>query len=225
MSRPRPWRLRQAGLAAGLLLCASGLGLLGYALYMPAKATLGQILLERSWRQSQAAAETGTPRRFSPWPWADVAPAARLTFPSLGESRLVLDRASGEAMAWGPGHVSGTQPFGAPGISAVAAHRDTHFALLGRVGPGDPIELETPDGARRVYRVVSARVVNAERWRFPTLRSGPNVLALSTCWPLDSMTPGPERLIVFAMPFEAPPAREPEALEMASEAEARETAQ
>lgn len=194
MRRRGARRLRALQVGA-LALIALGLGVVGYAFYLPVKALLGQRLLASAWEEGRSAP---TPTLVKPWPWADIAPVARLDFPSLGESRLVLNEASGEAMAWGPGHVAGTQPLGRPGLSAAAAHRDTHFALLGKLGPGDPIELETLDGVHAAYRVVGARVVNAQEWRFPVVSDGPDMLALSTCWPLDSTVPGPERLILFA---------------------------
>ncbi len=178
-----------------LALALTGLGLLGYGLAAPAKARLGQILLDRAFERSVVS---GAPER--PWPWADMAPAARISFPRLGESRIVLDRASGEAMAWGPGLVAGLAPLGGPGLAAIAAHRDTHFALLAEVRPGDLIRVETRSGALLRYRVVGARVVDSRRVSLPLDRLGPERLVLSTCWPFDALTPGPMRFVLFAEP-------------------------
>lgn len=208
-------------LAAGLML--GGLGFVAAGLATPAKAALGQYLLERAWEASVAAAqnaESASDAEVSnvevskvevsnvegaagaalarPWSWADMAPVARLSFPRLGEERLVLDKASREGLAWGPGHVSGTAPLGAPGLSAAAAHRDTHFGLLQDVEIGDVIELETVDGGVARYEVKHTAVVDVREWRFPAVFEGPDVLALATCFPFNQLTPGPERFVLFA---------------------------
>ncbi|MEO1292005.1 MAG: class GN sortase [Pseudomonadota bacterium] len=185
-------RFNNAHKFALAMVMLTGAALTASALYIPAKAQLGQSLLQDAWQEAKA----GMPAK--PWPWADIEPVAKLAFPSLGVEQLVLNEASGEAMAWGPGHVTGTEPLGAPGLSAAAAHRDTHFAHLGDLAPGDTILLETKDGLKAEYRVDHAMVIDATQWRFPDIKDGPDRLALSTCWPLDSLTPGPERLVVFA---------------------------
>lgn len=185
-------------LIAGALLIG-GAAAVAAALATPAKAVLGQLLLERAFAAAQAG---GAPS--APWPGADLAPMAKLGFPSLGAERLVLDKASGEAMAWGPGHVTGTAAFGAPGVSAAAAHRDTHFALIQHLAIGDPIWVETLDGRKLRYVVRETGIVDARRWRFPPpSAAAPDILALATCWPFDSLTPGPERYVVFAEPAQA----------------------
>ena len=210
--------MRRVHRFALITVMISGAALLGSALYVPAKAVVGQHLLESAWEEAKAqhaaektaiaAAEPATPDPgvegdaeaplIRPWAWADIAPIAKIAFPRLGETRIVLDSASGEAMAWGPGHVAGTAPLGAPGLSAAAAHRDTHFALLEEVKPGDLVEVETVDGDVIQYRVSFGQVVDSETWRFPDLKDGPDVLALSTCWPFDAKTQGPERFVLFA---------------------------
>lgn len=186
------WALRLAGW--GLL--AAGIVTLGLALKMPAKAALGYYLLDRAWAETLAAGPAAAPVR--PWPGADMAPVARIAFPTLDAERVVLDTASGEAMAWGAGHVQGTAAPGKPGVAGIAAHRDSHFALLAQLGPGDDVMLETRNGETQRYRVEGAQVVDARHWRFPALFEGPEVLALLTCWPVDALVPGDERLVVYA---------------------------
>lgn len=192
MSRGPRARLLVA--AAGGALLIAGAGLAASALLPPAKAALGQILLERAW----AVSEPGAPAR--PWPSADLGPAARLTVPALGVSTIVLGSASGEALAWGPGHVAGTAPLGGPGLAAIAGHRDSHLGFLGRLGPGALIRLETGTGSLS-YRVTRAIVVDSRRWRLPIRHEGPSRLALSTCWPLDGgegSEDAPHRLVIYA---------------------------
>lgn len=200
---PFPWiaralrdRSRALRAAAAVSLGLGGVALMLSALATPAKAWLGQRLLERAFAEVRAS---NAPAK--PWPWADMAPVARLDFPSLNQRRIVLDRATGEAMAWGPGHVAGTAPLGAPGLSAAAAHRDTHFALLEHLRPGDEIRLETADGSRRSYRVSHGEVVDSRKIGLPIIHEGRDVLALSTCWPFGSIQPGPMRFVLFAEPI------------------------
>lgn len=186
--RAARWLARGAVLAPAM----AGLWLAGDGLYMAAKAELGQFLLQRAWSDGEA----------DPWPGADIHPLARLSAPGLGVDAIVLDSASGKAMAWGPGHVRGTALPGAPGLSAIAGHRDSHLAFLARLAPGARLTVER-GGAVTPFRVTSAEVVDSRTWRFPDDRGGPPRLALSTCWPLDAETPGPMRLIVYAVRADA----------------------
>lgn len=174
-----------------------GLLVIGFAFAQPVKAALGQALLDRSFDEARAS---GAAEAAKPWPWADIRPTARLGFPSLNASFVVLNNASGEALAWAPGHVAGTAALGSSGVSAIAAHRDTHFEALKRLAPGAPVTLETLDGVVKTYRVIGARIVDARRYRFPASHDGAGgALALSTCWPIGSDAKSPERLVVFAV--------------------------
>ena len=177
---------------AGAAVMVAGLAIAGDAAFVPAKAWVGQVLLDRAWSESRA---TGTDAR--PWGWADFTPLARVHVPRLGVEAVVLDQASGNAMAWGPGHVAGTAVPGAPGLAAVAGHRDTHLAFAADLRPGDEVLLETRRGHHR-YRVTDAIVVDSRQWRFETRRDGVSTLALATCWPFGAQTPGPLRFVVFA---------------------------
>jgi len=114
---------------------------------------------------------------------------------------IALDGASGQAMAFGPGHVAGTPQAGERGTAVYAAHRDTHFAVLAKVRPGDPILVERADGKVARFEVTAARVV---RWDASGLdpRAPGRGLALATCWPLDAKAHGPLRYVVLARPVE-----------------------
>jgi sortase A len=181
---PAPW--------PALLLVAAGLVLLAQAAWIPAKAALAQALLERAFARSLAE---GTGQR--PWPWADTVPVARIVFPGLNERYVALAGSSGQALAFGPGHVEGTPEAGEPGIAVYAAHRDTQFRSLGRLAVGDLVEVVRRDRVSVRFRVTGKRVV---RWDASGL--DPDApgrrLVLTTCWPLYAVTPGPERLLVEA---------------------------
>lgn len=176
-----------------LLLVAAGLVLLAQAAWIPAKAALAQVLLERAFALTLAE---GTGMR--PWPWADTVPVARIAFPGLGESYVVLAGSSGQALAFGPGHVEGTPEAGEPGTAVYAAHRDTQFRSLGRLAAGDPIEVVRRDGRSVRFRVTGRRVARWDASGLDPDAPGRH-LVLVTCWPLHAITPGPERLLVEAV--------------------------
>ena len=178
---------------AAVLFLAGAVPFSGAA-YMKGKAMLGDVLLAAAWQRTLVAGEA-----VKPWPGADVELSAKLSFPRVGKSAVVLNSAMSEAMAWGVGHVEGTAAPGAPGLAAFGGHNDSHFAFLERVQPGDAIILETSDGIRRPYRVTDGYVVDSRNWRFPLVHGGPSRLALSTCWPFGSQAEH-MRFILFADP-------------------------
>lgn len=191
-------RTRHGLVAFGLAALVLGAVQAAQGAYPPVKAWVGQQLLASAWDRSRAE---GLPAK--PWSWADIAPAARLSAPRLGISAVVLDSASGEAMAWGPGHVAGTAPLGGPGLAAIAGHRDSHLAFLADLKPGDRLVLETATGDKLHYEVGQAIVVDSTHWRLPQDFSGASRLALSTCWPFGSQEESPMRFVLFAEAIDA----------------------
>ncbi|HPN04600.1 MAG TPA: class GN sortase [Hyphomonadaceae bacterium] len=172
-------------LIAGTLIAAQ-------ALYIPAKAQVAQVLMSNAWAQQL---KTGDLAR--PWPWADFAPAARLNFPTQNRSVLAVTDASGESLAFGPTLMAASVKPGASGVAVFAAHRDTHFAFLKDVKPGDEIDVQLQDGSRR-FRVTGSQVVRWDASGIHTQDGGAPRIALVTCWPLDAKTPGPMRYVVWA---------------------------
>jgi sortase A len=174
-------------LAAGAALVISGL-------YIPAKAALAQVLLERAW-QRVSAGETDA----RPWPWADIRPVAVLEVPRLGERAIVLEGASGQAMAFGPGHMVNTPAIGLRGTAVITAHRDTQFRFLRDVVEGDRIAVQTANG-HSMFRVVQTRVVRADVSGIDPTDGGPTGarLALVTCYPFDAVLRSPWRYVVLA---------------------------
>ena len=185
----RPSRLCLATAAA---LALSGLWLIGGGLYIRAKAALAQVLLNRAF-----AAEIAAGTVVKPWPWADTWPAARIEVPRLKARTIVLAGGSGQALAFGPGHLERTPEPGAPGTAVYAAHRDTHFAFLGQIEAGDEIVVTRRDRATVRFRVTGTQVVRWDKSRTDPAAPGRH-LALVTCWPLDSALPGPLRFVVYA---------------------------
>lgn len=182
---------------AAAILALAAAGFVGRGLWIPAKAALAQVLLERSWSQTVAMRAAGRVHR--PWPWADTWPVARLRAPRLGVHRVVLAGASGRTLAFAPGHVDGTAAPGGQGNTAIAGHRDTNFAFLRRLEKGDELIVERPDGREVHYRVAGARVVDRARSEV-LAETADDRLTLVTCWPFDAVVPGgPERYVVTAL--------------------------
>lgn len=180
------------GLALAAILTLSGFALVVHSFWIPAKALVAQELLERAWRQAQTGAVA--PR---PWPWADTWPVARLDVPRLDAHAVVLAEAGGEAMAFGPAHLTQTPAPGEPGVSVIAAHRDTHFRFLQHLTAGDEIWVERADGARVRFTVTGTDIVRHDRSGIEPEGGAPR-LALVTCYPFGAVRPGPLRYVVWA---------------------------
>ena len=182
-------RLRAAALALSVL---GGL-VLAHGLWIPAKAVLAQALIARAWSSAEAA--SAPPK---PWPWADTGPVARLWLAPGTSPLYVLAGASGEAMAFGPGHVSSSARPGEADNVVIAGHRDTHFAPLQHLVPGDVLRLEAVDGTLVEYAVEASRVVHESRVDLLD-RTGRAELTLVTCYPFDAIVPGgPLRYVAHA---------------------------
>ena len=178
------------------LLALAGIVLFGHGAYIHAKALLAQVLLERAFAQSIASGHA-----VKPWSWADTWPIARIEVKRLHASAIVLAGSSGQALAFGPGHVELTQDAVERGVAVYSAHRDTHFRFLRHVAIGDEIEITRSDGRRFRYRADSSSVVRFDASGIDPLTDRYE-LVLSTCWPFDALTPGPERYVLHATMIE-----------------------
>lgn len=187
---------------------------LGQGTYIQAKAWLAQLLIKQAWARTLEGEQ-----HARPWPWADTWPVARLTVPGRDIERYVLAGANGRAIAFGPGHVFGTPLPGETGNSVIGAHRDTHFAFLRDVKPGEEIVVESAPALRwrlmpaeqalrrnqksasvtRRYRVAGAEIVDKSETRVLAQRLGESRLTLITCYPFDALRAGgPLRYVVTA---------------------------
>ena len=178
--------------AARLLLALAGLALFGQGAYIHAKAFVAQILLQRAFTETIASG-----RATKPWSWADTWPVARIEVKRLHASAIVLAGSSGQALAFGPGHVERTPDAGERGVAVYSAHRDTHFRFLRDVVIGDEIVITRSDGRIFRYRADGISVVRFDASGIDPLTAGYE-LALSTCWPFDAMTAGPTRYVLHA---------------------------
>ncbi|MCB1772351.1 MAG: class GN sortase [Gammaproteobacteria bacterium] len=172
-----------------------GLLCLAQAAYIPAKAWLAQRLIAMAWQQRVEGGDTGRP-----WPWADTAPVARLYQPRLAIDQYVLQGASGRNLAFGPAHVGASSAPSQSGNIVISGHRDTHFAWLRHLRPGDELVLERDDRRWRRYRVIETSVHHEREFGLVDPLAG-DQLRLLTCYPFLQVDPGtPWRFLVTAVP-------------------------
>jgi sortase A len=169
-----------------------GLILFGQGAYIHAKALLAQVLLQRAFDETIASGHI-----TKPWSWADTWPVARIEVKRIGASAIVLAGSSGQALAFGPGHVDLTADAGERGVAVYSAHRDTHFAFLRNVKIGDEIDVTSDDGKTFRYRADGTSIVRFDASGIDPLSDGYQ-LVLSTCWPFDALTSGPLRYLLHA---------------------------
>jgi sortase A len=175
-----------------LTLALAGLVLFGHGASIHVKDFVAQVLLQRAFTEAIA-----TGRVTKPWSWADTWPVARIEVKRLHASAIVLAGSSGQALAFGPGHVELTPDAGEPGVAVYSAHRDTHFRFLRDVVIGDEIAITRSDGRSFHYRADGTSVVRFDASGIDPLTGGYE-LVLSTCWPFDAVTPGPTRYVLHA---------------------------
>ena len=187
----RPTAIRKGGRAAGRALflgvCAIGIATMARGAWIPVKARVAQVLLAQAF-----AASLAEHRPVKPWPWADTAPAARVSVARLGVSDVVLSGGSGQAMAFGPTELRGNDR-----VTILAAHRDTHFEFVQDLRLGDEVTVERIDGTRQRYRVTGFQTVRWDRFAVPGDPARP-LLALATCWPFGATERGPWRRVAWA---------------------------
>ena len=176
----------------GMVLIALGMIIASQGIWIHAKAFVAQILLERAFAES---IETGAP--VKPWSWVDTWPVARIEAPRLNESAIALKGSSGQALAFGPGHLDNTPMAGERGTAVYAAYRDTHFAFLKNIEKNDQIFVTRSDGKAISYRVSHMAVARWDEAKIAVNSEGRHVV-LSTCYPFDAITPGPLRYLVYA---------------------------
>lgn len=190
-AKERTW-LRSPLTLISIAVMACGLILLSQGLWIHAKAYAAQILLERAFTQSIATSE-----KVKPWAWADTWPVARIEAPRLAASAIALNGASGQALAFGPGHLQNTPKAGETGTAVYAAHRDTHFAFLKDIEKGDLIRITRDDGRTYTYRATQMTVTRWDEAQIDIHAAGSH-LVLATCYPFDAVTQGPLRYLVYA---------------------------
>jgi sortase A len=168
----------------------------GNGIYMGAKAQISQLLLANAWSKTLDSVEN-----TAPWPWMDAVPVAKISVPALDQSAIVLGEASGQALAFGPAHLNQTPLPGQPGISVIAAHKNTHFNFLKDLRKGDTISITRADGHHYSFIMSEAKIVHKDQSGIPQIaKAGSRAqIALVTCYPFDKISfGGPMRYVVYA---------------------------
>jgi len=146
---------------------------------------------------------TTTPETTAPSPTAPVVPTAkpvpavgkgvaRLEIPRIDLNRIVVEGATADELAKGPGHFPETPLPGQLGNASIAGHRTTHLAPffdIDKLQPGDEIKVTTLNG-RYVYHVTGTEVVGPDDYAavVPTVDVTKATLTLVSCTPRYSAT-------------------------------------
>lgn len=177
-----------------ICLLMLGLGSFVQANYLQAKAWLAHGLIAYTWQKSEIHSS-------KPWQWADFYPVAKLNWQNT--DRYVLSQASGQALAFGPGHMTESADIDSRrGTIAIAGHNDSHFNFLARVQLGDTISLETRTQGKKHYRIEHIDTVDSRQVRLQLNNHRDQGLLLITCVnesQFDHNTP--KRLLVHAKPI------------------------
>jgi len=185
--------LRRPRLSLGFIVGLCGMSLLANGLYMSGKAKLAQSLLERAWTKTAMTGDI-----YLPWSWMDAHPVARLKIQGDERPHIVLNTDSGQALAFGPAVIKGTEN---TDFLAIAAHKNTQFQNLKTVKVGEIITLEQPKGEILTYQVTHTQILDSRTDGLPieVKAKTPSRLALVTCYPFDAVSfNGPMRYVVYA---------------------------
>ena len=179
--------------ALGCCLVVIGLIGIAKASMQPIKAIIGQHYLEVAWKESLKANKLS-----KPWRSADFYMIGELTVPKLNISRVILNNASGEAMAWGIGRVNSVQFSKNRKPIILAGHRDSHMQFMSKLSIGDKIELIMSDRILKTFIISKTDITNKPELAISAQNTDNEILILTTCWPFNSQKPGTERYIVTA---------------------------
>lgn len=177
------------------LLFIWGVGFTCAHYWIHLKAEVAQRLIADAW---QTTVINGSPQK--PWQWADTWPVAKLSVPSRNIDHYVLATASGQSLAFGPGLLAGQEVIDGKndGLVVISGHRDTHFRFLQTLNTDDTIELASPNGTIKHFRVTATSIKNSltDTWYVDATK---HELKLITCYPFDAINAGgPLRYIVTA---------------------------
>ncbi|MDA9236732.1 class D sortase [Amylibacter sp.] len=179
--------------ALGCCLVVIGLIGIAKASMQPIKAIIGQHYLEVAWKESLKSNKIS-----KPWRSADFYMIGELTVPKLNISRVILNNASGEAMAWGIGRVNSVQFSKNRKPIILAGHRDSHMQFMSKLNIGDKVELIMSDRVLKTFIISKTDISKKPEVAISAQNTDNEILILTTCWPFNSQKPGSERYIVTA---------------------------
>jgi sortase A len=124
-------------------------------------------------------------------------PLGMIEIPRLGISSVIEEGTDSKTLLLAVGHMPGTALPGADGNVVLTAHRDTFFRKLGKLQPGDMINIASVENSYR-YSVESMSVVSPSDV-YVTKASTGKTLTLITCFPFHYIGPAPMRFVVRAV--------------------------
>ncbi|QYK03007.1 class GN sortase [Shewanella psychrotolerans] len=169
--------------------------------YMQAKAHFAQFLIEQAWNDTLSHGGLN-----KPWSWADTYPIAKMQFMNsqhsvMGDALYILAGASGRNLAFGPAAIMSNSQMNAWGNTVIAGHRDTHFARLKGIKPGQLISLQDSSSRERLYRVDTIAILAEDDTSLMGLHDELQ-LTLVTCYPFESLAAQSRwRFVVVAKPI------------------------
>lgn len=173
--------------------CAAVLALLGVVLlangfWIPMKAVFAFGLIDHSFQKAIAAQQSQ-----KPWSWADFNVVGKLVI--KGEQIHVMDRATGQALAFGAGRHEEYDEKSGPLV--LSGHRDSHFSVLEHIKIGDEFSYRNQFDSYH-YKVIETRIFDLDDGIIETPE--PDEILLITCWPFHAVDPdASKRLLVLAM--------------------------
>jgi len=170
-----------------------GAGLFVYGNWINMKAVAAGYMLEAAWQESL---ETQYPATL--WGSMDAGLFGKLTVPGQDVEQVVLDRSTGQALAFAPAFIEESDWPGFGGTTAIAAHKNTHFQFLEYLKPGETVSLQSISGKTHNYVVEKAFIVDTRHEELSLSEEGDQLL-LITCYPFNSPGfNGPLRYVVSA---------------------------
>lgn len=167
------------------LLCCIAIIALARPLWHWGRSSWTRINAARDWRECRAS-ENYRPRIGEPCAWLRIEAAGIDSIVLRGDTKPNLARAP--AMHDDTG-----------ALTLLSAHRDKHFRNIGRLQPGDAIELERVDGTCLLYRVAASEVVAPdEAVKLIDSQGNSERLLLMTCYPFEFIGPAPQRYLLWA---------------------------
>jgi sortase A len=206
MRQPRTWRLLAT--AIPILVFVVGAGAFAFNGWDYAKQTFLRTNEHLTVYHPATHANTEKPaagrknssvvrdRKMALWPTLPVpgTKIGELTFPSIDLSVPIVQGSDADVLKLGAGHVMSTPLPGQGGNVLLSGHRDTVFAKLQNLKPGDRVVLSTPYGDF-VYEMTSTKIVS-ENDLTAVAPTDYETLTLTTCYPFYYIGSAPERYIV-----------------------------
>lgn len=177
-----------------VIMFFAGSSMVGKSFYMSAKAELAQVLIGKAWQARKADQPAA-----NPWPWADIHAIAKIEIPRLKITQYIMNDSSGEALAFGAGHLPTTNLPAKSGHSMIAGHRDSHFEFLQFLSTGDKIIVTNYLGETQTYIVNSSYQIDVREDALVHHQDHSGI-TLITCFPFNNLaSQGPLRWIVEAI--------------------------